>query len=79
MKIALMAGHAYESEGAEMCAGYYEGFGEHSLARHYLPGVRENLGAFGHEVVLTHRRTEEPDMLQSKGLQRVGHKLASEQ
>lgn len=55
MKIALMAGHAYESEGAEMCAGYYEGFGEHSLARYYLPAVRENLGALGHEVVLTHR------------------------
>ncbi len=55
MKIALMAGHAVSSEGAEMCAGYYEGFGEHSLARHYLPGVRENLRRLGYEVVLTHR------------------------
>lgn len=55
MKIALMAGHARESEGAVVCAGYYEDFGEHALARHYLPGVRDNMVALGHEVVLTHR------------------------
>lgn len=55
MKIALMAGHAVSSEGAAVCAGYYEDFGEHALARHYLPGVRDNMVALGHEVVLTHR------------------------
>lgn len=55
MKVALMAGHAARSEGAVVCAGYYEGFGEHALARHYLPTMRDCLAALGHEVVLTHR------------------------
>lgn len=50
-----MAGHARESEGAVVCAGYYEGFGEHALARHYLPAVRDGLASLGHEVILTHR------------------------
>ena len=50
-----MAGHAARSEGAVVCAGYYEGFGEHALARHYLPTMRDCLAALGHEVVLTHR------------------------
>lgn len=55
MKVALLAGHARKAEGAVVCAGYYESFGEHALARHYLPALRDALNRLGHAAVLTNR------------------------
>ena len=55
MKIALLPGHARKSEGATVCAGYYESFGEFALASHYLPQVRECLECLGHDAVITCR------------------------
>lgn len=55
MRVALLPGHAARSEGAVVCAGYFEGFGEYALAAHYLPAVECCLGDLGHEVVLTRR------------------------
>lgn len=55
MKIALLPGHARKSEGAAVCAGHYQGFGEFALASHYLPPMRECLACLGHEAVITCR------------------------
>lgn len=55
MKIAMLPGHARKKEGAAVCAGYYEGFGEHALASHYLPGLCVALEERGYDVVPTER------------------------
>lgn len=55
MKIAMLPGHARKKEGATVCAGYYEGFGEHALASHYLPGLCLALEERGYDVVQTER------------------------
>ncbi len=55
MKIALMPGHARESEGAVACAGYFEGLGEHAVAEFYLPTLGACLVDMGYEVVQTER------------------------
>lgn len=55
MNIALLSGHAKTSEGATVCAGHYKGLGEHALANHYLPLLRNHLVACGHSVALTCR------------------------
>lgn len=55
MKIAMLPGHARKKEGATVCAGYYEGFGEHALASHYLPGLCLALEERGYDVVQTQR------------------------
>lgn len=55
MKIALLPGHARKKDGAVVCAGYYEGFGEFVLASHYLPALRDGLAERGHDVQITNR------------------------
>lgn len=55
MKIALMPGHARKAEGAVVCAGYFEGLGEHAVAEFYLPALGACLEAAGYEVVRTGR------------------------
>ena len=54
-KIAMLPGHARKKEGATVCAGYYEGFGEYALARLYLPGLCRELEERGYDVVQTER------------------------
>lgn len=55
MKIVLLPGHARKKDGAVVCAGYYEDFGEFVLASHYLPGLCVALEARGYDVVQTER------------------------
>ena len=55
MKIALLPGHARTKDGATVCAGYYEGFGEWALARTFLPAMAEHLRQLGYSVELTER------------------------
>lgn len=55
MKIALLPGHASTAEGATCCAGYYEGFGEYSLAYTYLSALANHLTKYGHIVTITRR------------------------
>ena len=55
MKVALLAGHSRESEGAAVCAGLYKGFGENRLAHEYLPWLAAALSSRGYEAVITQR------------------------
>lgn len=56
MKIALLPGHHPGAEGASVCAGKYQAWGENKLASHYLPQVAAELRKLGHEVVITERK-----------------------
>lgn len=38
-----------------MCAGAYEGMGEHALSTEYLPPLAEALAEYGHTVYMTNR------------------------
>lgn len=55
MKIAMLPGHARKKEGATVCAGYYEGFGEWALARTYLPAMATELRKLNFSVDITER------------------------
>lgn len=54
-KIALLSGHAEKSEGANVCAGYFHGWGEWKLSNYYLPEIAEYLCFNGFEVERTNR------------------------
>lgn len=55
MKIAMLLGHSRRKEGAKVCAGFYEGYGENALADHYLPLMCMFLQDYGFDVKLTQR------------------------
>ena len=56
MNIALLPGHHPGSEGASVCAGKYQAWGENKLASHYLPQVAAELRKLGYNVVITERK-----------------------
>lgn len=55
--IAIMPGHAAKSEGASVCAGYFQGWGEFKLASQYLPELAEWLEREGFTVKQTKRES----------------------
>lgn len=56
--IAILPGHAAKQEGAEVCAGYFQGWGEFKLASYYLPEVCQFLEENGFIVKPTKRESK---------------------
>ena len=53
--IALMPGHAAKKDGASVCAGYFQGWGEFKLASMYVPEIAEWLEQHGFIIKKTKR------------------------
>ena len=56
--IAIMPGHAAKSEGATVCAGYFQGWGEFKLASFYLPELCKWLEENGFIIKETKRENK---------------------